>query len=366
MKIFKCNQYEIAINETETSKYFDETEIVKNQQYRNFEKYVDEKMTDEERQLFASLCIDPKKFNIKSAAYFKKDDWCTVIRTSVIGELVTYPQTAFKTIEDVMENGIEALENVEANDISVGHFKIHIFTPDESDLVSDDNKNAIDIDVFISGLPWLLDEKCNHRSPKYPSGFSRYLLEHHHELVIPFLKFRYFIHNLFRKNKRRKQLKHLLSVEFENLKDRLSIDCTVLNSNDVLEYKKQWVKSFLPTGADDKLKKKAYDLCVKNKKCSTFLWHMFSFDIIQSEENPTVKFNSINKNNCTLLFETDLKDIAIKMTNAEEISDGDIVEFCKNVAGWSDFVITADDFNWTYSRTHEDGWCGPYFYKKQM
>ena len=29
-----------------------------------------------------------------------------------------------------------------------------------------------------------------------------------------------------------------------------------------------------------------------------------------------------------------------------------------------DVVITADDFLWTYCRTHEAGWFGPYFYKK--
>ena len=52
------------------------------------------------------------------------------------------------------------------------------------------------------------------------------------------------------------------------------------------------------------------------------------------------------------------------MKKKKKICEGDIVEFCKNIAGWSDFVITADNFSWTYSRTHEDGRCGPYFYKK--
>ena len=31
----------------------------------------------------------------------------------------------------------------------------------------------------------------------------------------------------------------------------------------------------------------------------------------------------------------------------------------------SDVYIVAKDFSWTYVRTHEDGWCGPYFCRKQ-
>lgn len=27
----------------------------------------------------------------------------------------------------------------------------------------------------------------------------------------------------------------------------------------------------------------------------------------------------------------------------------------------SDVYIVAKDFSWTYARTHERGWCGPYF-----
>ena len=30
----------------------------------------------------------------------------------------------------------------------------------------------------------------------------------------------------------------------------------------------------------------------------------------------------------------------------------------------SDVYIVAKDFFWTYVRTHEEGWCGPYFCKK--
>ena len=30
----------------------------------------------------------------------------------------------------------------------------------------------------------------------------------------------------------------------------------------------------------------------------------------------------------------------------------------------SDVYIVAKDFSWTYVRTHEEGWCGPYFCKR--
>ncbi len=364
MKKFKYNNYEILIDDFETSKLFNETKIIKNQEYRNFKKYVDEKMTDEEKAFFAALCIDLKKLNVKHAFYSKQAHWNTIIRTSIIGQFISYLQSAFKTIEDVMENGFDVLDDVKDNDITVGHFKIHIFTPDECYSESYSNGNSIVMDIYVNGLPWLLDEKCNHKAPKPPSKFSRNLGIHFPELAIFLMKTRTLIPHMISNFRERKNLNISLANELEKLKDRFGIDCTILNNKEASKYKRLWVKSFLPIDADEELRKKAYDLCVENKEFNTFLWHIFSFEIIESEENPTEKFDSINKNKCTLLFETHSKDVVIQMTSAEKICEGDIVEFCKNIAGWSDFVITADNFSWTYSRTHEDGRCGPYFYKK--
>lgn len=364
MKKFEYNSYEILIDDFETSKRFNETKIIENQEYRNFQKYVDEKMTDEEKAFFASLCIDLKSLNVERAYYSKKKEWNAVFKVYIIGEFTAYPQFEFKTIEDVMKNGFDVHGDIEDNDITIGHFNIHILTPEEIYSKSNYGENEIEIEIFADDLPWLLDEKCNHKAPKSPSKIMAYLIEHYPEFTMHLVESRFYVPKLISEFKENRRIKKNLFNALEGLKNDFSINYKILSDKEVLEYKKQWVKSFLPVGTDEELQKKAYDLCVENKKCSTFLWHIFSFGIIESEENPTEKFDSINKKNCTLLFETGLKDIAINMSNAERVKERDIVKLCENVTGWSDFVITANDFSWTYSRTHEDGWCGPYFYKK--
>lgn len=264
-----------------------------------------------------------------------------------------------------MENGVDILDDIEANDITAGHFKIHILPADGYALRQE---NVIDIEINAKGLPWLLDEKCNHKARTTHKASSKLigrLIKNHSGLAMFLIKLFGFVPSLIGRHKQRKQMKTALSDELSKLKARFGVDYVVLKNKEISEYKKLWVKSFLPVGADEKLRKKAHDLCVENKRCNTFLWHMFSFQIIESEENPTEKFNSIPKESFTLLFDTGLKNIAIKMTNAEKIRECDIAVFCKNIAGWSDFVVTGNDFLWTYSRTHEDGWCGPYFYKKE-
>ena len=58
----------------------------------------------------------------------------------------------------------------------------------------------------------------------------------------------------------------------------------------------------------------------------------------------------------------------VKIKNCKDLDEQDIIDLCKSVSDWGccDFVVTADDFSWAYSRTHEDGWCGPYFYRKDL
>lgn len=361
LKIIELEKFKIAIDEKETKKYFDKLEMKQNQQYKNFEKYIDEKMTDEERNIFDLLCINLKRLNIGSAWYSKNEKWNTRIVTSIIGELISYPKSTYVTIDDVQENGIEILDNIENNSITVGHFNIHILIPDERELSLNDCENRINIEIYVNGLPWLLKEKCNHKI-KTSSKLQYYLFMHYPKLVKILVKIsiKRFITNY----KDKKQLVKVLTEELENLKSRFGVDSAIIQNKEILKYKKQWVNAFLPQNADEDIKKQAYELCVKNKEFNTYLWHIFSFEIINSEDNPVEQFDAVKKNNCTLVFETNAGEFAVKLSNAEKMNENNIKAFCEKVTGWCDFVITADDFSWTYSRTHEDGWLGPYFYKK--
>ena len=65
-------------------------------------------------------------------------------------------------------------------------------------------------------------------------------------------------------------------------------------------------------------------------------------------------FNQENKNKCVLVSNVD--DVAFQLENAESITAELLDHFV-------DITITASDFSWTYTKTHEK-LCGPYFYKK--
>ncbi|MCM1115036.1 MAG: DUF4275 family protein [Clostridium sp.] len=153
-----------------------------------------------------------------------------------------------------------------------------------------------------------------------------------------------------------------LIEELENLKINLGINFEVLSDEETKEYQRLWVNTILPKNSNKETRQRALNICVSSGKCNKYLWHIFSYDIIKSSDNPTEEFNKANKNNCVLVFQ-DNKFIAVKLTNAKRLTEQNIIHLCNTTAGWCDFVITADDFSWTYARTHEDGWLGPYFYR---
>lgn len=85
-----------------------------------------------------------------------------------------------------------------------------------------------------------------------------------------------------------------------------------------------------------------------------YLWHVFSFekrDCLKGEE--AIKaFNKVKKSNCYIFFQHS-EDVYI----VEDAGLLDAYDLLKE----QDVYVVDKEFNWTYVRTHEDGWCGPYF-----
>ena len=154
--------------------------------------------------------------------------------------------------------------------------------------------------------------------------------------------------------------KEKLIKELEYLKSNTGLRYEILSDKETKEYKKLWIDNILPKNASASVKEEAYHVCTDY---GDYLWHLFGFELVDTLENPTEEFNKLRKKNCTLVFEAN-KNFAVKLKNAEKLDEQSIIDLCNHVAGWCDFVITADDFSWAYSRTHEDGLCGPYFYRK--
>ena len=93
-----------------------------------------------------------------------------------------------------------------------------------------------------------------------------------------------------------------------------------------------------------------------------YLWHIFSYELIPKENVLTgdmarKAYENINKENAIMIQiwddEVDERTTVLldEYKNWKEIED--IPEL---------FVVDKD-WKWTYVSTHENGWCGPYFYK---
>lgn len=353
MKNFKYGKYEINIDEAATREYYACQEIEDNQSNRNFQKYVAEQMTNEEKAFFESLCIDLEKLDVDCGYLTLQKKWACNIEAYIIGDFLSYPTSKAVTLDDVQEQGVEILENRENYDFTIGNFTIHINTP-ETWLAGDDMpSNTVDIEISSEILPWLLEEKCEEKEKRECPE----LLNKIHLLLLNISSIPFRI-------KEKRQTDEKMNIELEKLKSKYNIDYKVLNGKSTLKYKKMWVNHILSDDIDEETRQKAYDICVKNKEYNTYLWHIFSFNMAESADNPAEEFSTIEIDDCTLVFDS-YRQIAVKLSNAGKLKEEDIVSFCKNVSGWCDFVITADDFSWAYSRTHEDGWCGPYLYQKK-
>ncbi|MDE5670962.1 MAG: hypothetical protein K2I14_05835, partial [Eubacterium sp.] len=138
MAMFEYGKYTIDIDEEKTEKYFEETEINDCKGFRNFQKYVDEMMSDEERAFFESLHINLSKVDYCYGSLDKAKKWHCNIQTYIIGEFLFYPETASVTLDEVREEGIEILENNKTNVINIGNFYIHIHTPEIYNNSADD------------------------------------------------------------------------------------------------------------------------------------------------------------------------------------------------------------------------------------
>ncbi|CAH0344256.1 hypothetical protein BCI9360_00499 [Bacillus sp. CECT 9360] len=98
----------------------------------------------------------------------------------------------------------------------------------------------------------------------------------------------------------------------------------------------------------------------KNIYFDQFLWHIFSYEIIQCLENEEAieAFNKEHKKDCYVFYQN--IDDVLMLNNAKEIKPHDFIS--EPQAFYSDIYIVNKDFTWTYVLTHEK-YCGPYFYK---
>lgn len=98
--------------------------------------------------------------------------------------------------------------------------------------------------------------------------------------------------------------------------------------------------------------------------CGNFLWHVFSYKYVSCLEGDEARaeFDHIEYDKA-IRFHDGYGGQITAVTETGKISAASLDKEHKR--GTQDVYIIAEDFSWTYVKTHENGWCGPYFcYRK--
>lgn len=129
------------------------------------------------------------------------------------------------------------------------------------------------------------------------------------------------------------------------------------------EFEKKWLKKFTPH-----LTQEQYNSCYIDQ----YLWHVFSFGVIPKEkvligDVAREAYEAVDKEGAiTIQFDKPLLKIRWDKKRLVDIHTTEITEKYKNakvVDKVQELYVVDKDWKWTYVSTHENGWCGPYFYR---
>ena len=335
MKNVEYGKWKIAVDIEKTKEYYRNYVINENQAHRNFSEYC-KVMSSEEKAFFESFGIVPECCEIEHIGVSKKKEFPCGGYYLICGRYLKYPVEEIITVEELAEN--DFVDDREDPRINIGLFEFdfqceeHIF----KNIPEDIPEGFICVRFWCENMRWLLNEKPN-------ADMIMYELPRFWELG--------------RIIKEKKEAKKQRAFDLQERKqafktafEKLGIGYSELNGKEIKAYKKNWVAAFSPKDADKKEIKK---LCLSMKKYTPFLWHMFSFEFLSSEENPKESYNNANKASCVIISNVD--EIGFSITNAEKLT-ADMLDV------FIDTTVSSTDFSWTYCKTHED-MCGPYYYK---
>jgi len=85
-----------------------------------------------------------------------------------------------------------------------------------------------------------------------------------------------------------------------------------------------------------------------------YLWHLFSYEkrVCLKGEEANKAFNNIPKVSCYVFYQRTNDALIVESASSFNVDD---------LNEESDIYIVDKEFNWTYIKTHEKGYLGPYF-----
>lgn len=334
MSIVKYGEWEIDVDAEKTKQYYYSLEVAKDSQtYRNFAKYC-ESLTDGEREFFDSFAINPLLCDIYSPGTFKKYLPCGG-HYYVYGKYISTPREILWTVEQLAENNF--VDDLPDPRITVGAFQFDFQNPENEfhDIPDDMPEGCICINFWCEEMLWLLDEKCELQSIEPPKFWQigRKIKEW--------------------KASREAQKEYRISMEEDVISSfsKAGITFEEMDEKEVHDYKKRWLSEYAPQNAE---MSELTALCVGSRKFTSFLWHLFSYEYVQacSEDQAATLFDKQPKDSAVIIENTE--SLGYRISNLSGLNS----EF---LSEWTDVTVTATDFSWTYSKTHE-AMIGPYYY----
>lgn len=308
-------------------------ESMRNQAWRNFYAYLETELSDEEKRFFDAFGIDPFKPECLIGLQFnRKGPYLTDVVYPVIGSAQTAGGDALPEESLCHDPDIAYLP------VRVGCFKWEI----NREIRHNKWGTVYRLRGRMPDTPWLLSERIDEDMEEgyVPPSWSLF-----HRLKRR-IQYRYFTH--------RERWEWI--QEYRYLLSKHGIAFRKMPKWWAVAYRRRWLRAYCPPF----LWKKAVPGCLKNKKYSVYLWHLFGIADMRTlqYEKAEKAFESQEHHKGVLLLE-DIK-IAFKLRQANPLSLAVLDVYN------GDISFTASDFSWTYQHTHERGWFGPYFYPENL
>ncbi len=336
MNIVKYGEWEIEVDVEKTKEYYSKYVKNENQANRNFAEYC-KIMSDEERSFFDSFGITPECCEINHIGVDRKKRFPCGGYYLICGEYLKYPEEELITVEELVAN--DFIDDREDPRVDIGIFQFDFQREGNliCDIPDDMPDGFICVRFWCEDMRWLLKEKLEADMIMYePPRFWEI-----GKIIKEKIQWKKQEKKDFEENKQ----------EFKNVFEKLGIKHSELSKKEIIDFRKNWIGTYSPEDANQK---EINELCLFNKKFTSYLWHIFSFEFLDSVDDPKECYDRANKASCVIISNFDC--IGFVLSDAEKLSSEVLCEFM-------DITIASSDFSWTYCKTHEE-MCGPYFYKK--
>lgn len=336
MKTVGYGEFKISVDIEKTREYYRNYKVPDTQANRNLAKYC-ETMSGAEREFFDAFAIDPVCCEMEHIGVSKKGKSPCGGYYLVCGEYLEYPQENPVTVEQFTANGFEDVRPDPRINIGIFQFDFQYPGYEFSDIPEDMPEGSICIRFWCEEMKWLLDEEPEKRIYE-PSLFRK----------------------VQRRLKERSEWREQGKIYLEEAKkdfcravEELNTPFDMLNEKEAGAYRKAWLNAFSPSAKD---RRKIRKVCISSRRFTKYLWHIFSYEFLHCSEKDEAKaaYAQTERGGCVL--HDNISRLACRFENGSVLTPDVLGSF-------EDVTVTADDFSWTYSKTHEE-YCGPYFYKK--